>query len=54
MIIANESEDGSLSCSLTHDPQTQFSRAFLEKELILQGSIFTNHIYPRDDILHDL
>ena len=53
MIIANELEDCSLVYSLTDDLQTRISRFFKQKELILQGLIFTTHIYPREEILHD-
>lgn len=53
MITPRELEDGSLAYSLADGLEDQLSRSFERKELNLLGLIFTTHIYPREETLHD-
>lgn len=53
MITPNVLEDGSLAYSLANEIKIQISRSFEQEELVLQGLLFTTHIYPREEVLHD-
>jgi len=54
MIVLSKLQDGSQAYSLTDQSRTQISGSPKQSELALhQGLIFTSHIYPREEHLHD-
>ena len=51
LIVQDEVEEGQLVYSISDQSQHQISQSFKEEELHLLGSMFTTHIYPRDQTL---